>query len=100
MYESPITKYMSDVETQIQEQETERMMLTVSRAVGYDVDKTELLKALQYDREQYTKGYRDGRKDMLNEIKEKIQKTYENTGFSYLLVALEKIDNLIESEGK
>lgn len=99
MYESPITKYMSDIETQIQKQETEQMMLTVSRAIGYNVDKTELLKALQYDREQYTKGYKDGRKDMLNEIKEEIQKTYENTGFSCLLVALEKIDNLIDSEG-
>lgn len=74
MYESPITKYMGDIETQIekqiQEQETEQITLTVSRAIGYDVDKTELLKALQYDREQYTKGYRDGKSDMLDKVKQ------------------------------
>ena len=98
MYESPITKYMSDIETQIQERETEQMMLTVSRSIGYDVDKTELLKALQYDREQYTKGYRDGKSDMLDKVKqarEEIIATNDAT-----LAIVEVLDNLIESEGK
>lgn len=96
MYESPITKYMSDIETQIQEQETEQMMLTVSRAIGYDVDKTELLKALQYDREQYIKGYRDGKKETLDRVKqarEEIIATHDST-----LAIVEILDELIESE--
>jgi hypothetical protein len=42
--------------------------------VGITVDKDELLKALKYDREQYEKGYRDGKMDshMFERVEEKL----------------------------
>lgn len=60
MYESPITKYMRDIETQIREAEDEQLMYEVKQAIGFAVDKQELIKALEYDRDQYNKGYEDG----------------------------------------
>lgn len=60
MYESPV-KVWEDV-TRICEEITkakEEYIFSQIRAV-VDVDKEELLKALQYDRRQYEKGYSDG----------------------------------------
>ena len=56
MYESPISVYYTDIKTKFENQLMEAMI-----GVGLDVDKEELLKALNYDREQYQKGYKDGR---------------------------------------
>lgn len=58
MYESPITQMVSQIQT---EMETE-LLYKVSQAVGYSIDKDELVKALKYDRGQYEKGYADGLK--------------------------------------
>ena len=38
--------------------------------VGVNVDKEELIKALQYDREQYKKGYADGVIELGNRLKQ------------------------------
>lgn len=54
-YESPITMIASQIETKV-----EGDVLQAVQRVGIDVNKEELLKALQYDREQYNKGYHDG----------------------------------------
>ena len=54
MYESPITLLRRDVEAKI-----EGEVLTAAYNVGVTVDRDELIKALQYDREQYRKGYQD-----------------------------------------
>lgn len=64
MYESPIEMIMEDIQTQIVKQQENDIYQAVQR-YGIVVDKEELIKALQYDREQYTKGY----KDALDEIK-------------------------------
>lgn len=37
-----------------------QFMATITQTVGFAVDKDELIKALNYDRDQYNKGYRDG----------------------------------------
>lgn len=58
MYESPIEKIYSDIRTQI-EQRDEELTLNAIRDVGINVDKSELIKALQYDRGQYVKGFND-----------------------------------------
>lgn len=58
MYESPIEKIVKD----IQKADEDHLMFTVESSIGYAVDKEELIKALQYDRKQYEKGYEDGRK--------------------------------------
>jgi hypothetical protein len=42
------------------EQEENQLMMHLRQEIGYAVDKEELIKALQYDRQQYEKGYKDG----------------------------------------
>ena len=56
-YESPIQQIVGEMTTQMVQQEEGQMIMQVSQQVGFAVDKDELLKALQYDRDQYKKGY-------------------------------------------
>lgn len=63
MYESPITQNIADIATQIRKAQDGRLIYEVQQAIGYEIDKEELIKALRYDRNQYEKGYEDGRKD-------------------------------------
>lgn len=63
MYESPITLNIVDISSQIRELLDGRLMYEVRQAIGCEVNKEELIKALNYDRDQYQKGYEDGRKD-------------------------------------
>lgn len=63
MYESPITEMMSDISTQIIQEKENQLMMQMRQTVGYDIDKDELIKALQYDRHQYQKGYDDAMKN-------------------------------------
>lgn len=55
-YESPIHIIYGQMQTQL-----EGDILKAVLSYGINVDKEELLKALQYDRDQYEKGYEDGR---------------------------------------
>lgn len=55
-YESPINVMIGQIETQI-----ENDVLTAIQRVGVDVDRDELIKALNYDRDQYRKGYNDAK---------------------------------------
>lgn len=59
-YESPITMYTERIVKDIMEKQDGYLMECV-REVGFDVNKEELAKALAYDRDQYDKGYHDGR---------------------------------------
>lgn len=61
MYESPIDKIFGEIQNQIIKQDEENVMYAVNQAIGYSVDKQELIKALMYDRDQYNKGYTDGK---------------------------------------
>ena len=58
MYKCPIEL----ITTRIQA-ETENEIFKAVQKVGVNVDKDELVRALQYDREQYNKGYEDGYND-------------------------------------
>jgi len=58
-YESPIEKIFGEIHNEVMRKDEENLMTVVSQTVGYTVDRTELLKALQYDRQQYEKGYAD-----------------------------------------
>ena len=53
-YESPIRMIVGEMETKM-----EADTMSVIQRYGIDVDKEELIKALNYDREQYEKGYRE-----------------------------------------
>lgn len=85
MYESPIRLIESQLRTEV-----ENEIFRAIQEVGVDVDKDELIKALQYDRDQYQKGYEDGIKDLADKLKaEKF--THRNFG---KLVYVEDIDNI------
>lgn len=64
MYESPINlTFFDDMVKNIvkqQEEQTEQCVMESIRKIGIDITKEELIKALQYDRNQYEKGYQDG----------------------------------------
>lgn len=59
-YESPITVTMQQVMYNIM-QEQEKYILKQIHNCGVTVNKEELTKALAYDRDQYYKGFEDGR---------------------------------------
>ena len=59
-YESPITKIVGEIQSQMIVSEEGEMLTHVRQSIGYNIDKDELLKALQYDRNQYEQGYKDG----------------------------------------
>ena len=67
-YVSPIQFIVSDWEMQMEENVCQAV-----QKVGINVDRDELLKALEYDREQYSKGFHDGSessmRDAMIEIK-------------------------------
>lgn len=64
MYESPITIVTQKLRKAISEQYDDYIMATVEEALGCEVNKEELIKALKYDRDQYNKGFRDGQNYM------------------------------------
>lgn len=113
MYESPIEKIYSDIQSQIIKQDEEHMMCAVNQATNYIVDKEELIKALQYDREQYDKGYKDGKIKIFEKVKqarEEIENKYDDLANAWcereegrneaILEVLDILDKLIEeSEG-
>ena len=53
-YKSPIELIRGQVQTRIEDQ-----TFSAVQQVGINVDKEELIKALNYDREQYQHGYQD-----------------------------------------
>lgn len=67
MYESPINFIFGDIQTQIVKQQEEEMYMAVQKC-GVNVNKEELMKALQYDREQYEKGYEDAVRQVKEDI--------------------------------
>ena len=105
MYNSPIEKIYSELQTQMV-QEDENMVMKAIRKVGVNVDKGELIKALQYDRDQYTKGYEDGKNEILDKIRAEIadldDADYDYEGYYKAVTdALQIIDKYkAESEDK
>lgn len=110
MYESPITNYISEI---IDKQMVERenfILVTISESIGVNVNREELIKALNYDRNQYEKGYADAKAEyesMLDKIRAEIEKDwqlnkYPSSPFSCgLMKAIELIDKYkAESEDK
>lgn len=55
MYQSPIEIIIGKMQTQIDDD-----IYRAVQNVGINVDRAELLKALEYDRGQYEKGFNDG----------------------------------------
>ena len=71
MYKSPIEIIVQDTYQKLLEQREENIFKAILET-GVKVDKEELLKALKYDREQYSKGYVDGAKEFAERLEERI----------------------------
>lgn len=114
MYKSPITLLVQNVEKQLH-QEKEQSEQTIYQCVnsfGVVVDKEELFKALKYDRDQYSKGYKDGANEVLDKIKAEILKyepfnpnmtcliEFHKGALEMQLRVLEIIDRYKESDNK
>ena len=67
-----------ELQTQMAQEEENAVMKAV-RQIGVNVDKGELIKALQYDRNQYAKGYEDGKNEVLDKIRAEIEHVIDNT---------------------
>lgn len=61
MYEPPVTLSFKQKEVSCHcNEELDNIIVEYIHEVGIDVNKDELIKAMQYDRNQYDKGYQDG----------------------------------------
>ena len=69
-YESPITRMVADIQEQYEEQERDYLKMRITEKIGYEIDKDELIKALNYDRGQYEKGYRDAIRRIISVVNE------------------------------
>lgn len=86
-YKSPVTTFVEHINTDLRSEELKAVMNATVR-LGVEVDEGELLKALQYDRNQYEQGYRNGydagyRKstDLAEEIFAEIEDVLNNIGY-------------------
>lgn len=70
MWESPVTEAVNEIVGQMEKDKEDAVMCSIKQSIGYEVDKEELIKALDYDRKQYEKGYKDAMQEREPEIKE------------------------------
>lgn len=73
MWKSPVDVIMGEMQTQI-----EGDVFKAIQNVGIDVDKEELIKALQYDRNQYEKGYKDAIDEFVSRLEKHTQENWIN----------------------
>ena len=78
-YESPITVEIHEIQRNFN-RKIDTLILEEIRKYDVKVDKDELIKALKYDRNQYEKGYADGKKEAAREILQIIKDEYEYIG--------------------
>lgn len=64
MYKSPIEIIAGKMQTQFDDE-----IFRAVQNVGINVERAELLKALEYDRGQYEEGFREGEKHTLRQIR-------------------------------
>lgn len=100
MYESPINFVFGDIQMQIVKQQENEAYMAVQKC-GVDVDKEELKRALQYDREQYEKGYEDGCRGAIEKfaafLKDNSFLCDPNDSFSFQAINVEDdLDDLVE----
>ena len=85
MYESPITYHINEIYDKQMVERENSILVTVSESIGVDVNREELIKALNYDRDQYKKGYADAKAEyesMLDKIQAEIGQKIEQEEFA------------------
>lgn len=98
MYDSPIKVFeqIPNIISEINNQK-ENLVYEAVAKVEVDVDKYELVKALQYDREQYSKGYSDGKIDGAREFAEWLPQIYrvlKNNTHCYIMINARNLKEL------
>lgn len=88
MYESPMNKIVGEITGELNRQDEENCMVSIRQAVGYQVDKEELIKALNYDRNQYKKGFADAL--------DKIRAEIEGLAYSWCELPETVIDDVLQ----
>ena len=68
MYESPIEMIISEIITDFKQNQEKQICEAIQR-MNINISKEELIKALNYDRQQYEKGYNDAIKELAEDIK-------------------------------
>ena len=71
MYESPIKiieQTIDSIYKDIVKKKDDAIFAEIQTSFGVDLDREELIRALQYDRNQYEKGYADGKRDAMAEL--------------------------------
>ena len=97
MYESPITQILGEMQITY-----ENECLKAVQSYGFDVNKEELTKALQYDREQYNKGFNDGYEKAIADFSEAVKEKANSRGWNNWLedyvihIAEKKIDEIAQ----
>lgn len=109
MYNSPIEMLITDIQHQIVKQQDEEIYQAVLNYIP-NVDKEELIRALHYDRQQYDKGYADGKRDAqkwisVNERLPEVASTHKRSGYTFtnsvrvLCVCVQKDGKTMVKEG-
>ena len=74
MYNSPLNiwfqDYMDGLVSQVIEECDNQIVAYINEHCNIDVNKEELIKALNYDRDTYKRGLFDGRMEVLNALKD------------------------------
>lgn len=94
MWESPVNIF--EIHEPIIEEinkQTEETVFKAIHRVGVDVNKEELIKAMQYDRNQYEKGYKDGYVVAIDEFAERLRR---NSRLGYIGYLDEVIEEILE----
>ena len=87
-YISPIkVDFIDEIVESIQKDQETAVMARVKMVV--DVDKDELLTALRYDRNQYEKGYKEGYREAIENVRKKLKEI--DVEFNYLDSLLSEI---------
>lgn len=90
MYKSPIELITGPIVMK-QVEEREKQIYECIQQYGINVDKDELIRALQYDRSQYDKGYRDGYRDAIIKFAEMVKEEFDRYG------ATEHFHNIVDN---
>ena len=101
MYKSPIELVTRDIYSDIlYNQENDIYKAIIS--YGINVDKEELIKALNYDRHQYDVGYIDGVMDFAEYLKRHSFLCDPDSGFSFNAIDIDDLDEFVNdfSRGK
>lgn len=61
-WESPVNVFSHEIFNSIKEDVDGAIIVEIERQLGVEINKDELIKAMNYDRDQYNKGYQDGLK--------------------------------------